>query len=204
MAVDEATRTRFQKLAETADELMHRVDEALVTDAPHPFMVETRAKVDALGAELRDMLGGLGEKARAGMERTVGRKVTDLQRRASRLPALSGGNPVKKKPNTDFVENRPPPPSRPPSPKASTAPRRTAARPRRTTGLAPVSNKPLSPLIQASLANAAVVKPYSMEGSYQLGDVIDHATFGRGRVERLQPRAMQVQFAIGMKSLRTG
>ena len=72
--------------------------------------------------------------------------------------------------------------------------------------MAPASTKPkpLSPLIQASLANAAVVKPYSMEGSYQLGDVIDHATFGRGRVERLQPRAMQVQFAIGMKSLRTG
>ena len=202
--MDEATRTRFHKLAEAADELMHRVDEALVTDAPHPFMVETRAKVDALGAELREMLAGLGEKARAAMERTVGRKVTDLQRRASRLPALSAGNPIKKKPNTDFVENRPPPAPRPPSPRNASAPRKTAPRPRRAPGTAPASTKPLSPLIQASLANAAVVKPYSMEGSYQLGDVIDHATFGRGRVERLQPRAMQVQFAIGMKSLRTG
>jgi len=42
-----------------------------------------------------------------------------------------------------------------------------------------------------------------MDGSYELGDIIAHATFGRGRVERLQPRAMQVQFATGMKSLRT-
>jgi hypothetical protein len=151
------------------------------------------------------MLAGLGEKPRAAMERTVGRKVTDLQRRASRLPALSAGNPINKKPNTDFVENRPPPQSRPPSPRSASAPRKTAPRPRRTSGMAPAPKpKPLSPLIQASLANAAVVKPYSMEGSYQLGDVIDHATFGRGRVERLQPRAMQVQFAIGMKSLRTG
>jgi hypothetical protein len=198
--MDEATRTRFRELADAADELIGRVDEALAGDAPHSFMVETRAKVDALGAELRGMLAGLGERARAGMERTVGRKVTDLQRRASRLPANAAGNPAKPAPKTAFVETRPPPPSRPPAPRSS-SPRKTA-RPKRET--APAATRPPSAQLQASLENAAVVKPYSMEGHYQPGDVIDHATFGRGRVERLQPRAMQVQFAIGLKSLRTG
>lgn len=199
--MDEAIRLRFRELAEVADDLLHRVDEALVSDAPHIFMVETRAKVDALGAALRDALAGLGEKARAAMERTVGRKITDLQQRAARLPALSAGNAAKTTSNTGFVESRPPPPSRPSAPR-SAAPRPTA-RPKRVAGTIAAPTKPLSSLIQASLQNAAVVKPYSMDGKYELGDIIAHATFGRGRVERLQPRAMQVQFVAGVKSLRT-
>lgn len=199
--MDEATRLRFRELADSADELLHRVDDALVTDAPHGFMVETRAKVDALGRELKDALAGLGEKARATMERTVGRKITDLQHRAMRLPALSAGAAAKTTSNTGFVESRPPPPSRPSAP-GSVAPRKFV-RPKRVARTIAPAIKPLSPLTQASLQNAAVVKPYSMDGSYELGDIIAHATFGRGRVERLQPRAMQVQFVTGTKSLRT-
>ena len=208
--MDETTRTRFREIADTADELIGRVDEALVPDAPHSFMVETRSKVDAIGAELLKMLAGLSPAARSQMERTVGRKVTDLQRAASRLPVLAVGSPARTASNTDFVENRPAPPPRPPAPR-STAPRsapprsaapRKTTRPKRAIGGAPSALSTAQ--ILASIQNAVLVKPYSMEERYEQGDVIEHATFGRGRVERLQPRAMQVQFAIGMKQLRTG
>jgi hypothetical protein len=195
--VDEATRSRFRELAEAADDLLHRVDEALATDAPHHFMVETRAKVDALGAAMRDALAGLAERSRGTMERTVGRKITDLQQRAARLPALSAGSAARTTTNTGFIESRPPPPSRPSA--ATSAPPRKPARPKRVAA----PTKPPSPSIDGLLQSAAVVKPYSMDGAYELGDIIAHASFGRGRVERLQPRTMQVQFAGGMKALRT-
>ena len=198
---------RFRELAEAADELLHRVDEALVTGAAHGFMVETRAKVDALAGELRDALAGLGEKQRATMERTVGRKVTDLQHRAARLPTLSAGSAAKTTTSNEFVENRPPPPSRPKPPPSATraAPPPKVARPKRVVDRRAEKTKAARrpALDEAALRNAAVVKPYAMDGSYELGDVIAHATFGRGRVEGLQPRVMQVQFATGMKSLRT-
>jgi hypothetical protein len=204
--VDGTIRLRFRELADKADDLLHRVDDAFDGEASHSFMVETRAKVDALGAELKGALAGLGEKARSEMERTVGRKIADLQKRAARLPALSAGSAATTTANTGFIESRPPPRSRASAPKAAAprklAPRKTV-RPKRVARTIGAPSKPPSPLTQATLDDAAVVKPYSMEGSYEVGDIIAHATFGRGRVERVQPRAMQVQFAIGMKSLRS-
>jgi hypothetical protein len=205
--MDEATRTRFRGLADEADDLIGRVEEALGPEATNSFMIETRTHVDAIGAELTRLLADLSAKARAEMERTVGRKVRDLQRLAARLPTLSAGNPARTTSATEFIENRPPPPTRVPPPRAASRPAVKKTAPRKSATSSSRSRLPPPPSaaeIAASLENASVVKPYSMAERYEPGDVIEHATFGRGRVERLQPRAMQVQFAIGVKSLRTG
>ena len=198
----DAIRVRWRELADLADELLHRVDDALAAETSQSVMVETRAQVEALAAATRSALADLDPKMRAEMERKVGRKVVDLQHRAARLPTLSSGSATTTTANHDFVENRPPPPASRPIAPGPSAPRKpTRATPAKAKGAAP--RKPTSASIQASLEDAAVVKAYSITGTFELGDVIAHPTFGRGRVEGLQPRTIKVLFASGMKSLRT-
>ena len=206
VVVDEATRALFRELADAADELIDQVEEALGADVPQSRMRETRAAVDQLAARAKEMLVGLGEHARAAMERTLGRKLADLQKRAARLPALAAGDPATgKSPDTGFVETRPLPPSPPSSaPMSGPAPHRKPARSQKAVGASRGASRRESPDIEGLLRNATVVKPYSLEQRYEPGDVIDHPTFGRGRVERTQPRTMHVQFAIGLKALRMG
>ena len=75
------------ELGREADDLMDQVDIALEEHAPFRLMLETRAKVDALSQRYKELIATVAEPARAQIERTVGRKVVDVQKMSTRLPA---------------------------------------------------------------------------------------------------------------------
>lgn len=55
----------------------------------------------------------------------------------------------------------------------------------------------------AGQADPGLAVAYSMEGSYRVGDLIDHPAFGLGVVEEtVKPNKMEVLFASGNKVLR--
>lgn len=47
-------------------------------------------------------------------------------------------------------------------------------------------------------------RPYLMSSYYQVGEVIDHSTFGRGQVVTIQESKIEVQFRVGTKLLVHG
>src|SRR5262249_17754481 len=56
----------------------------------------------------------------------------------------------------------------------------------------------------ALLQTAGKVRPYAQTERYKAGEILQHAEFGRGRVESVLPRSVLVRFTIGLKPLRTG
>lgn len=79
-----------------------------------------------------------------------------------------------------------------------------AASPKATPSKAPAPRRTPSALWEQSVAGAASV-PYDMSGVFQAGDVIEHAVFGLGAVQKfMRPNTIEVLFADGVRNLRCG
>jgi hypothetical protein len=112
--MDESVRSQFQAMAEEADELADEVENALDEHAAFSFMLQTRKRVDELGVRFRELRAALDEKDRFEVDRGPGRRISDLQKTATRLPAAPQGKPAEKPADTGFFETRAPKSSRPP------------------------------------------------------------------------------------------
>jgi hypothetical protein len=112
--MDDETRSQFLAISQETDDLMDQVEKAMEEHAQFAFMLETRTKVDALSARFRDAKSGLGEKDLFEVDRKIGRKVSDLQKMATKLPTPPVGKPAAKAVETEFFATRAPKSSRPP------------------------------------------------------------------------------------------
>ncbi len=259
--MNEERREALQRVSQEVEDLMEQVDQALEEHATQLFMRETRAKVDALSVRFAELRVGLDDTVRAQVERTLGRKVTELQRMATRLPAALVGKPAEKAADTGFFATRAGTSSRKPvtigegarrgprklgvadeveswcgkcgEMRTSTIAAMVGAEPVQVVctvcsskykyrpeppvkrGAAPAARPARAPHVEdpkekerrefaVSLQNAEKVRPYSQTERYKAGEVIQHAEFGRGRVESVLPRSVLVRFTLGLKPLRTG
>src|SRR5215831_16128875 len=112
--MDDSVRAQFQAMADEADELADQVETALDEHAAFSFMLDTRKKVEELAARFRMLSADLDEKDRFAIDRGPGRRVSDLQKLATRLPQPPQGKPAEKPADTGFFETRAPKSSRPP------------------------------------------------------------------------------------------
>jgi|SoiMethySBSTD1v2_1073268.scaffolds.fasta_scaffold304351_2 hypothetical protein len=113
--MEDSQRSSLQALADEADGLADEVDAAFEEHASPSFQRETRRKVDDLSRRYREAIAQISdEKERFQIERTAGRRVSDLSKMASRLPAPPEGKPAEKAADTSFFGTRAPKSSRPP------------------------------------------------------------------------------------------
>jgi hypothetical protein len=112
--MDESYRAKLQALAEEADGLADDVETALDEHSAFNVQLATRRRVDELTARFREACAPLDEKDRFAVDRTFGRRIADLQKLASRLPAAPQGKPAAKAADTGFFGTRAPTSSRPP------------------------------------------------------------------------------------------
>jgi hypothetical protein len=113
--MDESLQSAFDAMGREAEDLMDEVEKALEEHAAFSFMLATRARVEDVSRRYHEAVARLDEKARFGVDRTLGRKVSDLQKLATRLPSPPAGNPAEKRRDTGFFETRAPSSSRPPT-----------------------------------------------------------------------------------------
>jgi nitrite reductase/ring-hydroxylating ferredoxin subunit len=112
--MDDSVRAEFQALAHEADEIADQVETALEEHAAFSLQIETRRKVESLASRYRELCAPLDEKDRFTIDRGPGRRVSDLQKLATRLPHPPQGKPAEKASDTGFFETRAPKSSRPP------------------------------------------------------------------------------------------
>lgn len=113
--MDESIRSQLQALGDECDGLGDDVEAALDEHASFAKMLDTRRRVDDLSRRFREAVAKLtDEKDRFHAERTYGRRVGDLQKMASRLPAAPDGKPAEKIVDDSFFGTRAPKSSRPP------------------------------------------------------------------------------------------
>jgi hypothetical protein len=112
--MDAVTQSLFQELADEADELADDVENAYDEHAAFSLQLATRRKVEALSARYRAEYAKLDEKDRFLVDRGAGRRVSDLQKLAGRLPADPQGKPAAKPADMSFFGTRAPSSSRPP------------------------------------------------------------------------------------------
>ncbi len=105
---------RFNALGEEADGLAEQVEAAFEEHAPFATLLATRVKVDDLARRFRELLYACTASDREIVERTIGRKMLDLQRMAIKLPQPPAGQRAEKPASRDFMETRAPSSSRPP------------------------------------------------------------------------------------------
>jgi len=104
--MDDERRETLQQIGDELIDLTEQVDQALEEHAALTFMRETRVKVDNLAERFRQFRASLDETGRAQVDRTLGRKVTDLQRMATKLPSQPMGTPTEKAADTGFFGTR--------------------------------------------------------------------------------------------------
>jgi hypothetical protein len=105
----------LQALGEECDGLSDDVEAALDEHASFATMLATRQRVDDLSRRYREAIARItDEKDKFAAERTYGRRVSDLQKMASRLPAAPEGKPAEKLVDDSFFGTRAPKSSRPP------------------------------------------------------------------------------------------
>jgi len=112
--MDDEIQALFRAIADEADELADDVENAYDEHAAFSFQLATRRKVDALTARFRESYAKLDEKDRFTVDRGPGRRISDLQKLAQRLPAAPQGKPAEKPADNSFFGTRAPKSSRPP------------------------------------------------------------------------------------------
>ncbi len=267
LTMDDTQRETFRTLSEEVDSLLEEVEASLEEHATFAMGLKTRTKVEDAVKRYREQIASLSETDRMQIDRTLGRKVVDLQKVAAPLPAPPAGTVAKKRGQEEFFEARPISASSSRQPKvmgAEAAPRRgvtvggeveawcnrcegihthtilavTAGVPvqvtchackgthkfreepppqRRPIAAAPATYKKQSgvdretqqrmnernALVEA-LRSATNVRPYDSKERYKVGEIIEHPTFGRGKIENTLPRSMLVRFTVGLKTLKLG
>jgi hypothetical protein len=105
--MDDAARSQFQEIGDQVDGLMEEVENSFDELADFQQGLATRVKVDAVGQRYREAIAALAdEKDRLEMERRFGRKVVDLLRMATRLPAPPKGDKATARSTNEFWETR--------------------------------------------------------------------------------------------------
>ena len=104
--MDDALRARFQEVSDEVDGLMDEVEQAYDEHATFAFGLATRVKVEDATRKYRELSAGLDEKDKFDVERRVGRKVSDLQKMAQKLPAPPQGKPATGRASNEFFETR--------------------------------------------------------------------------------------------------
>jgi hypothetical protein len=265
--MDDTQRETFRTLGEEVDGLFDEVEAAQEEHATFAQGLSTRVKVEEAVKRYREMKSSLSEMDRMQVDRTVGRKIIDLQKAAAPLPSPPAGSFVEKRGKEEFFEARPISASSSRQPKAmgveaarprgitvggeveawcnrcdgvhthtilavngkvplqvtchackgthkyreeAPAPRKTASAPTTTykkqTGVDRETQQRMNEknaLVEA-LRNATNVRPYDSKERYKVGEIIEHATFGRGKIENTLPRSMLVRFTVGLKTLKLG
>lgn len=112
--MDESLQSRIQAMTDEIDDLGEEVETALDEHATFALQLKTRRKLEDLQVRYRDLCAPLDEKDRLSVERTTGRRMTDLLKAATRLPTVAQGKPAEKFTDTGFLETRAPKSSRPP------------------------------------------------------------------------------------------
>jgi hypothetical protein len=90
--MDEETKAVLAALAHEADSLLDQVEDALDEHATQAFQLQTRRQVDDVSTRYRQTCAGMNEDDKMQADRTVGRKVRDVQKMAVRLPAAPSGS----------------------------------------------------------------------------------------------------------------
>ncbi len=116
--MEEGTRARFHELSEKIIDATDLVSRLLEADQPpSEEVLGANASVKAIAEEYAELLAAVPEAERAHVERTQGRRVTDLRRHAARLPQKESGQAVRKAADGGFpfLFSRDPPKSIEPS-----------------------------------------------------------------------------------------
>ena len=104
--MDDALRSQFQEVGNEADGLMEEVESAYDEHATFAFGLATRVKVEQCTARYRELCAPLDEKDKFEVERKIGRKVADLQKFATKLPAPPQGKPATARVTDEFFGTR--------------------------------------------------------------------------------------------------
>jgi hypothetical protein len=118
--MDDTLRTKLDDLQERVIDAMQAVGALLEAETRTPQEVDQIvATVEALGAEYQDLVSAAPEIEQARIDRSWGRRVTDLRRQASKLPQKSAGTAVAEAADAgipflttarfDYTPNSPPP-----------------------------------------------------------------------------------------------
>ena len=126
--MDDAKKAELQRIGQEADGLIDEVENAQDEHASFQQKYQTRIQVEELVKTYRGAIAPLGEMDRMQADRTVGRKMLDLQKLAAPLPAPPSGKPAEKKAELQFWETREGKSSRQPVTIGSGAPPRGAPR----------------------------------------------------------------------------
>src|SRR5688572_29704505 len=105
--MDDMQRETFRTLGDEVDGLFDEVEAALEEHAPFSQGLITRTSVEAAVKRFRELRDALSEADRMQVERTVGRKIVDLQKAAVPLPAPPAGSTATKRGAEEFFEARP-------------------------------------------------------------------------------------------------
>lgn len=105
--MDDAVKSQLDAIADQADALIEEVEAALDEHAEFGLMLATRVRVEECARAYKQLYATLDDKDRMTADRTVGRKVVDVQRMAQRLPAPPSGRPAEEKAKQEFWEARP-------------------------------------------------------------------------------------------------
>src|SRR5215470_1919803 len=106
--MDESLLSQLQAIADEIEDAAEEVESALDEHATFAFMLQTRKRLDAVVARYREAYAQLDEKDRMQLDRTTGRRLSDVQKMASRLPAAAQGKPAEKIADTGFFATRAP------------------------------------------------------------------------------------------------
>lgn len=104
--MDAVIEAELTKIGSAADELAEDVEAAYDEHATFAMRLQTRVRVEELVSQFRKYYAPLGEMDQISIDRTVGRKVRDLQKVAAKLPSPPQGKPAEKKSENQFWETR--------------------------------------------------------------------------------------------------
>ena len=134
--MDEATRTKLNELSEKIVDATDTVGRVLDAEQPpSDEIAAANAEVKAVADEYAELLDAVPKAEQVHVERTQGRRVTDLRRLASKLPQKTGGQAARKASDGGFpflLQREPPksiePPRIVPGPRRGEGPKYTVGR----------------------------------------------------------------------------
>lgn len=104
--MDDATLDAIKALGIATDELAEDVEAAFEEHSTFQNRLDTRVRVEAMVLRFRELYLPLNDMDQVTVDRTVGRKVRDLQKVAAKLPTPPQGKPAEKKSENQFWETR--------------------------------------------------------------------------------------------------
>lgn len=104
--MDPAQEAELKAIGQLAGDLIEEVEAALDEYAEHSVEIAARRKVDDLARRYREVTSGLTEMEKLEVDRTIGRKLRDVQKMAAPLPTAPEGAPASKIADDSFFATR--------------------------------------------------------------------------------------------------